>query len=312
MRRQVTASPRRKKSLVRDERPKLIIEVGGEDFTHRKDLDISSLSTHSKTTTAASRYKSLSRQFPKLKSITPKGTLKRPPGQMDRSKIVTGTPKGTLKPSVFDFSGTPKQSLVVQRGFSVTGQTINRVVLRKMRKQSWMQPTPKEKRRNVSTRVAELGKLEPPPPKRFNSPRKTVENVLRAETTTREAMKGSGLRQSATEGPGEHSHEESSLLTSIVTQVKETQETVEDVYKDHLYSTFNALRFIKSMTKPTAEQIYSKRVNLPKKGGTNRKTLIFDLDETLVHCCEEDLLPNADIVLPVKLPSGDVINVSAK
>jgi hypothetical protein len=181
-----------------------------------------------------------------------------------------------------------------------------------MQKQAWRQKTPREKRRNVSARVAELGKVEPLTPKRFNSPRKTVENVLRAEISTREAMRGSELRQSATEGHG-HSDADSSLLTSLVTQVKETQETdVEQVYKDHLYSTFNALRFIKSMTKPSAEQIYSKRVNLPKKGRRERKTMIFDLDETLVHCCEEDQLPNADIVLPVELPSGDVIKVMAK
>ena len=45
-----------------------------------------------------------------------------------------------------------------------------------------------------------------------------------------------------------------------------------------------------------------------RPGYENKKTVIFDLDETLVHCCDniEDCKP--DVVLPVQFPSGEVIN----
>lgn len=37
-----------------------------------------------------------------------------------------------------------------------------------------------------------------------------------------------------------------------------------------------------------------------------KKTAIFDLDETLVHCVDDpDLLPT-DVVLEIKFPNGDV------
>ena len=39
----------------------------------------------------------------------------------------------------------------------------------------------------------------------------------------------------------------------------------------------------------------------------DRKTLVFDLDETLIHCNEK--CTNADVVLPIKFPSGEIIEV---
>lgn len=38
------------------------------------------------------------------------------------------------------------------------------------------------------------------------------------------------------------------------------------------------------------------------------KTIIFDLDETLVHCNEGDKLP-ADTYLDIKFPTGEIIRV---
>lgn len=38
----------------------------------------------------------------------------------------------------------------------------------------------------------------------------------------------------------------------------------------------------------------------------DKKTIIFDLDETLIHCNENASVPS-DVVLPIKFPHGDVI-----
>lgn len=37
-----------------------------------------------------------------------------------------------------------------------------------------------------------------------------------------------------------------------------------------------------------------------------KKTLVFDLDETLIHCNENANIPS-DVVLPIKFPTGEII-----
>jgi len=39
-----------------------------------------------------------------------------------------------------------------------------------------------------------------------------------------------------------------------------------------------------------------------------KKTLVFDLDETLIHCNENSNIPS-DVVLPIKFPTGEIIEV---
>ncbi len=50
-----------------------------------------------------------------------------------------------------------------------------------------------------------------------------------------------------------------------------------------------------------------KRVILPPfKHHLIKKTIVFDLDETLVHCIEEYQNISVDQLIHVKFPSGDV------
>lgn len=50
-----------------------------------------------------------------------------------------------------------------------------------------------------------------------------------------------------------------------------------------------------------------KIVNLPRT--SFNKTIIFDLDETLIHCNENANVPG-DVILPITFPTGDVIQAS--
>jgi CTD small phosphatase-like protein 2 len=60
------------------------------------------------------------------------------------------------------------------------------------------------------------------------------------------------------------------------------------------------------MLKPVPNSIIDeKRLYLPKKDN-NKKTLVFDLDETLIHCNESTSIPS-DVVLPIKFPTGEII-----
>ena len=114
-------------------------------------------------------------------------------------------------------------------------------------------------------------------------------------------------------------------LTGLVTQVQSSlisppgkrstltqdqiRERSERVYREHLFQTFQALKFVRTLGQPDAASIRAKRVFLEKrKGYLNKKTLIFDLDETLVHCVEDITHGSPDVILPITFLSGEVVN----
>lgn len=112
-------------------------------------------------------------------------------------------------------------------------------------------------------------------------------------------------------------------LNSIVTRVKasgdigkkrselSSEEIIarsEMFYREHLFQTFQALKFVRNLPAVDMPQLRQKRMNLPKRPGfESKKSIIFDLDETLVHCVD-DLSTHPDVVLPVVFPSGETVN----
>ncbi|CAG9327749.1 unnamed protein product [Blepharisma stoltei] len=77
-------------------------------------------------------------------------------------------------------------------------------------------------------------------------------------------------------------------------------------YKEHLFQTFQAMKLIKNLPPLELSLIREKKIYLPKKvGWENKKTAIFDLDETLVHCC--DRTNDCDVILPISFPSGETL-----
>ncbi len=44
----------------------------------------------------------------------------------------------------------------------------------------------------------------------------------------------------------------------------------------------------------------------PAKRKTQKKVIFFDLDETLVHCVDEEDRDTAEVVLTVEFPNGEV------
>eukprot|EP00347_Sterkiella_histriomuscorum_P021086 403335311 len=81
-----------------------------------------------------------------------------------------------------------------------------------------------------------------------------------------------------------------------------------DTHKMHLIQTLQSLQYVKNFLKqPKYEEISNKRVNLPRFRRTNiNKTIIFDLDETLVHCVEDIVNSKADRLIKVQFPNGEV------
>ena len=116
--------------------------------------------------------------------------------------------------------------------------------------------------------------------------------------------------------------EKKSVLGNLVTRVKATNEIKKQInlnpeqikarsemfYREHLFQTFQALKFVKNLPSVDMIQLRQKRVTLPKKSGfEGKKTIIFDLDETLVHCLD-DINAEPDAILPVSFPSGEIVN----
>lgn len=91
----------------------------------------------------------------------------------------------------------------------------------------------------------------------------------------------------------------------------ELQAQKDRIYREHLNQTFEALKIVRSLAQPDSLQLKAKRVTLTKREGyAGKKTMIFDLDETLVHCL--DTTQNADVTLPIRFHTGEVINVRTR
>lgn len=102
----------------------------------------------------------------------------------------------------------------------------------------------------------------------------------------------------------------SHIDTSAETEDFHRSEKFTRIYKEHLLQTYNSLKLVKDLRPVDIHQLRSKRITIPRrKGYEYKKTVIFDLDETLVHCCDEYSV-DATVILPIKSPTGETIEVS--
>ncbi|OMJ90616.1 hypothetical protein SteCoe_7015 [Stentor coeruleus] len=96
-------------------------------------------------------------------------------------------------------------------------------------------------------------------------------------------------------------------ISNIVTQSNEfSRKSPELLYKEHLFQTFQAMKFIRTLSQPDLEDLSSKTIWLPKRRGyENKRTIVFDLDETLVHCVENPEL--GDFAINIQLAPGQIV-----
>ena len=92
-------------------------------------------------------------------------------------------------------------------------------------------------------------------------------------------------------------------ISKVVHQVQPAPNS-QNAYREHLFSTFQALKFVKRLQPADLNQVAAKTVHLPP---TTRKTVIFDLDETLVHCVQDP--SQAHLSLSVPFPTGETVTV---
>lgn len=100
--------------------------------------------------------------------------------------------------------------------------------------------------------------------------------------------------------------------------LKAKQPTLEDIkYKEHFMQTVAALKFISKMELPNEEILESlkskKWLEFNEKmereeGRKRKKTMIFDLDETLIHVAKKTR--GCEFKIPVTMKDGKVVKVS--
>ena len=95
-----------------------------------------------------------------------------------------------------------------------------------------------------------------------------------------------------------------SKVNAFVTRSTDfSKKSPEIIYKEHLFQTFQAVKFIRTLPQPEAAEINNKKVWLHRRRGyENKRTIVFDLDETLVHCIENPEL--GDFAITINLPTG--------
>ncbi len=106
-------------------------------------------------------------------------------------------------------------------------------------------------------------------------------------------------------------------LNAMVTKIDATNDPTDSsksksemIIRKHLYQTFRGLKMARSLPLADPAQLQAKRVVLMKPPGKyRRKTAIFDLDETLVHCLDRTETALPDVVLPIRFPNGDIVHV---
>ncbi|KAL4491980.1 hypothetical protein ABPG72_008401 [Tetrahymena utriculariae] len=82
----------------------------------------------------------------------------------------------------------------------------------------------------------------------------------------------------------------------------------EQLFKEHFIQSFHSLNFCKSLKPVPHHVLQQKKVNLPiYSHNQGKKTIVFDLDETLIHCNESTDIP-ADVIIPIKFPNNDIID----
>ncbi|CAK70212.1 unnamed protein product (macronuclear) [Paramecium tetraurelia] len=95
-------------------------------------------------------------------------------------------------------------------------------------------------------------------------------------------------------------------VSSMIDAINGAYDSQCQLYRDHALQTYNSIGFCLNQIEPNSSVIEKKLINLPQKNTKFQKTVVFDLDETLIHCNENQNI-KSDVYLPITFPSGDTV-----
>eukprot|EP00828_Plagiopyla_frontata_P031148 TRINITY_DN4098_c0_g1_i1.p1 TRINITY_DN4098_c0_g1~~TRINITY_DN4098_c0_g1_i1.p1 ORF type:complete len:450 (+),score=63.59 TRINITY_DN4098_c0_g1_i1:91-1440(+) len=87
--------------------------------------------------------------------------------------------------------------------------------------------------------------------------------------------------------------------------MRNTEDYFVQLFREHLMQSLQTVHFTNFLKPINPQILQSKQITLDKVN--KKKTIIFDLDETLIHCNESLDIPS-DIILPICFPSGEQIS----
>lgn len=104
---------------------------------------------------------------------------------------------------------------------------------------------------------------------------------------------------------GEFSDDDSYILSQRQNTNLLSEEGDGEIHKLHMLQSLQALQYLKTITPPPISELKDKLVFLPASN-ENRKTLIFDMDETLIHCVDSIEEEDPQYVIKVMLEGEEV------
>ncbi|CAD8044417.1 unnamed protein product [Paramecium primaurelia] len=96
-------------------------------------------------------------------------------------------------------------------------------------------------------------------------------------------------------------------VSSMIEAINGADNSQSQLYRDHALQTYNSIGFCLNQIEPTNNVIEKKLINLQQKNTKFQKTVVFDLDETLIHCNENQNI-KSDVYLPITFPTGDTVS----
>lgn len=84
-----------------------------------------------------------------------------------------------------------------------------------------------------------------------------------------------------------------------------------NIYKEHFIQSIAGMRFVSQLKKPSDETMGKAVKNCSVMGSNSQsygRTLVLDLDETLVHVSRD--IEDANFLIPIKMKDGSLIKVS--
>ncbi|CAD8091587.1 unnamed protein product [Paramecium primaurelia] len=94
-------------------------------------------------------------------------------------------------------------------------------------------------------------------------------------------------------------------ISTVLTAIKNKKPTeIDELIKDHFSQTYQGLIYASRLV---IQFDPDKVINLPRSN--NLKTIVFDLDETLIHCNSNVSIPG-DIILPITFPNDEIVQAS--
>lgn len=80
------------------------------------------------------------------------------------------------------------------------------------------------------------------------------------------------------------------------------------VFREFTIHIFQSINFLQNLTQIDSNEVKSRMIELPFTKPGIKKTIIFDLDETLAHCVrQENPARIPDVYLDITLMSGKIL-----